>query len=178
MPVDASMSSGLGYGAGGGNDDDVRDLWRGRFALARPGHEAHFERAIDDVLANPYGGYANEIRDTAARRAVDAAKPLPSFRKIALAFDAGRGNVCSAHHLAGVCGAHDNDYGRRSTDHGAGDIVRLIGSAERVGHRGVGSRRLMRDARRLDNARLYLQRRTRDFQRQLGVLLRGNGVPR
>ena len=47
----------------------TRDQWRARFWLARPSaSDAAIERAIDDVLADPYGSYAREITETAARR--------------------------------------------------------------------------------------------------------------
>ena len=45
-----------------------REEWRALFALARPGQpECAVERAIDSVLKDPDGGYANEIRRTAFR---------------------------------------------------------------------------------------------------------------
>ena len=52
-------------------EDKVRNLWRARFELAWPSATpAEIERAIDNVLADPTGSYANEISITADRIAL------------------------------------------------------------------------------------------------------------
>lgn len=40
--------------------DLVRDLWRCRLRLARPGQrETDYNRAIENIMASPRGGYAH-----------------------------------------------------------------------------------------------------------------------
>lgn len=158
----------------------TREGWRELFALARPGHEAHFERAIDSIMADPWGAYANEIRITANQV---RSRPPPSPSQPEHADDRIPTTVVSAEYFDWLVSVTTPDP-RYATDLAArfnppSERAWPVGERiEPIGYSRLGERRWVRDGRRLVDAWIGLQRRAGDLKRQLDALLRRNGVPR